>query len=158
MAKTRRKRTSPYQKYHIILEETEERFVSFARKTDSMLLAIVAPLFLPAGSADLPDSIAISREESMGLAHAIDTVQKDTGLPPKLILLIETVGGVGASAYSMARLLRKRFKEIIVFVLHSALSAGTLIACAGDETREQLQQATGRSQRRFESSASISSV
>jgi hypothetical protein len=33
----------------------------------------------------------------------------------------------------MARLLRKRFKEIIVFVLRSALSAGTLIACAGDE-------------------------
>jgi hypothetical protein len=33
----------------------------------------------------------------------------------------------------MARLLRSKFKKITVFVPHFALSAGTMIACVGDE-------------------------
>lgn len=132
MARKSKKR-SPYQQFHITLEERDRKFVKFAKENRSMFLAIVAPLFLPATSLDIPDSVAISREESMGLTHVIDDIQKQTQLPPKLFLLIETIGGVGASAYSMARLLRKKFREIIVFVLHSALSAGTLIACIGDE-------------------------
>ncbi len=136
MAKRSKRRMSPYERYNIIFEETDKKFLEFAKKHNSMLLAIVAPLFLPPALLDIPrqpDSVAISSEETMGLTYIIDHVENESGLPPKLILLIETTGGRGASAYNMARLLRKKFKEIIVFVPHSALSAGTLIACIGDE-------------------------
>lgn len=133
MARKSEKRVSPYQDYKIILEETDKKFVKFAKENDVMLLAIVAPLFLPAGGADIPDAVAISREETMGLSYIIDHVQKEFGLPRKLILLIETIGGSGAAAYNIARLLRVRFKEIVVFVPHFALSAGTIIACIADE-------------------------
>lgn len=136
MAKKHRKRISPYERYRIVFEEKNKRFVKVAKAHNSMLLAIVAPLFLPPALLDAPiqpDSVAISREESMGLAYLIDNVQKEFGLPKKLILLIETTGGSGASAYSIARLLRRKFKKITVFLPHRALSAGTIIACIGDE-------------------------
>ncbi len=132
----RRRRISPYVRYKIILEERDKKYVELARENNSMLLAIVAPLFLPPALLEetvQTDTVAISREENMGITYIIDSVEKEFGLPPKLILLIETTGGSGASAYSIARLLRRKFREIIVFVPHYALSAGTMIACIGDE-------------------------
>jgi hypothetical protein len=132
----RRKKVSPYDEYRVTLEETEKGLLEVAKQENSMLIAVVAPLFLPPGILEAPappEEVAISREESMGLAHIIEDVERNHGLPPGLILLIETIGGNGASAYSMARLLRTKFEKITVFVPHFALSAGTMIACIGDE-------------------------
>ncbi|KPJ51221.1 hypothetical protein AMJ40_00500 [candidate division TA06 bacterium DG_26] len=133
MRKLPKKRVSPYEKYHIILEEKDHKFVAFSKKHNCMLLGLVAPIFLPSAAADMPDSIAISREETMGMTHIVDSVEKEFGLPRTLYFLIETIGGSGAAAYNMARLLRSKFKKIVVFVPHFALSAGTVLACMSDE-------------------------
>ncbi|HDQ05276.1 MAG TPA: hypothetical protein ENN36_00950, partial [Candidatus Bathyarchaeota archaeon] len=51
----------------------------------------------------------------------------------KLMLLVNSPGGLVQSSYKIARALRKTFKEIIVFVPHIAASGGTLLALTGNK-------------------------
>lgn len=132
------KKTSPYERYGIVMEEKELKYLRAAKREESLFLAIVAPLFLPPPSGmesaeERAEEMAISKEESWGVEWLLGQLEKEGKLPDKLYLLIETRGGSGASAYTIARTLRKRFKDIKTFVPHQALSAGTLIAVASDE-------------------------
>lgn len=128
------RRPSPYERFGIVLEEKKPRLIQAAKKYDALMLGVVAPLFLPPALGEpevRAETIAISEEERMGLDHILGRLEPS--LPPNLLLLLETRGGSGAAAYTMARLLRLKFREIKVFIPHQALSAGTLIAVAADE-------------------------
>jgi hypothetical protein len=117
-----------------VLEEKAPQLIQAAKEHDALMLGIVAPLFLPPSPGEpevRAETIAISEEERMGLDHILDRLEPN--LPKNLLLLLETRGGSGAAAYTMARLLRLKFNEIKAFIPHQALSAGTLIAVAADE-------------------------
>jgi len=134
----RKRRVSPYERYGIVMEERELKYRRASKREGGVFLAIVAPLFLPPPSGmetteERVEEMAISEEESWGVEWVMGQLEKKGDLPEKLYLLIETRGGSGASAYTIARILRKRFKIIKAFVPHQALSAGTLIAVAADE-------------------------
>jgi len=70
--------------------------------------------------------------KSSPIETAINIVQEKTDAK-KLLLLVNSSGGLVQSSYKIARALRKAFSEIIVFVPHIAASGGTLLALTGNQ-------------------------
>lgn len=70
--------------------------------------------------------------EEFAVETAINQIQAKTDVR-KLMLLVNSPGGLVQSSYKVARALRKTFKEIIVFVPHIAASGGTLLALTGNK-------------------------
>ena len=70
--------------------------------------------------------------EEFAVETAINHIQTRTDVR-KLLLLVNSPGGLVQSSYKIARALRKAFKEIIVFVPHIAASGGTLLAVTGNK-------------------------
>ncbi len=70
--------------------------------------------------------------EEFAVETAINQIQTKTDAR-KLLLLVNSPGGLVQSSYKIAHALRKAFKEIIVFVPHIAASGGTLLARTGNK-------------------------
>jgi hypothetical protein len=70
--------------------------------------------------------------EEFAVETAINQIQAKTDAK-KLLLLVNSPGGLVQSSYKIARALRKAFEEIIVFVPHIAASGGTLLALTGNK-------------------------
>jgi ClpP class serine protease len=77
-------------------------------------------------------SAQISISEEFGVETAINEIKSRTDVK-KLLLLLNSPGGLVQSSYKVARALRQSFDGIIVFVPHLAVSGGTLVALAGNE-------------------------
>lgn len=89
------------------------------------------PLVVYATSMNVPDPripAYIHREDLIPLGEVLDSV------PGKeLDVLIETPGGLAEVTVEIVKLLRPRFDHVAFIVPHVAMSAGTILAMAGDE-------------------------
>jgi hypothetical protein len=72
----------------------------------------------------------INIPEEFGMEDAINTMKRK-GIK-KIYLLINSFGGTVTSSYKIARMLRKSFSDITVFIPNISASGGTLIALTGN--------------------------
>lgn len=103
-----------------------------SKQQKAVLLAFIAPY---AGRKITPTKIIRAQmglSEEFGMETVIDEIKNETNVS-KLVLLLNSPGGLIQSSYKVARALRNNFEEIIVFVPHIAASGGTLVALTGNE-------------------------
>ena len=64
---------------------------------------------------------------------AIDKIRKKENKSSKLLLVVSTLGGDPDQAYRLARIIKRHYKELRVFVPNMCKSAGTLVCLAANE-------------------------
>jgi hypothetical protein len=109
-----------------------EELTEISKKHDAVLMACIAPYVGIKISPTKTINAQMGLSEEFAVESAINQVQTKTDVR-KLLLLVNSPGGLVQSSYKIARALRKTFKEIIVFVPHIAASGGTLLALAGNK-------------------------
>lgn len=109
-----------------------EELSDISRKNQAVLLALIAPYVGRKVSPTKTISAHMGLSEEFGVETVIDDIKGKTNVK-KLMLLINSPGGLIRSSYKVARALRNSFKEIIVFIPHIAASGGTLVALTGNE-------------------------
>lgn len=75
-----------------------------------------------------PQFLSIAEGDVQGLMEAVHRVEQRS-----LDLIIHSPGGSPTAAEMMVNYLRTRFDDIRVIVPHMAMSAATMVACAGNE-------------------------
>jgi hypothetical protein len=109
-----------------------EKLDEISTKHEAVLMACVAPYVGLKVSPTKTINPQMGLSEEFAVETAINQIQKKTDTK-KLLLLVNSPGGLVQSSYKIARALRKTFKEIIVFVPHIAASGGTLLALTGNQ-------------------------
>jgi hypothetical protein len=99
---------------------------------DTAALAFLMTYFPEQISPTKQSEINIGWLEELGIEQAILSIKKSTGIK-KLLLMINTYGGLVTSSYKIAAAIRDNFEEITVFIPHIAASGGTLIALTGNK-------------------------
>lgn len=80
-------------------------------------------------SADVPpEMVSVSDGDVQGFMEVLHGVKEK-----QLDLILHSPGGSPAAAEACVQYLRAKFDHIRVFVPHAAMSAATMMACAGDE-------------------------
>ncbi len=74
-----------------------------------------------------PEVISISEEDVQGFMEVVHGLKND-----KLDLILHSPGGSPVAAEAIVKYLRKKFDHIRVIVPQGAMSAGTMLACAGN--------------------------
>jgi len=110
----------------------EKELEEISKNHNAVLLACIAPYVGRKISPTKIISAHMGLSEEFAVETVINEIKKQTDCE-KLLLLINSPGGLVQTSYKVARALRKAFKEIIVFVPHMAASGGTLIALTGNE-------------------------
>jgi hypothetical protein len=116
-------------------EETDSAVRNHATKNKVFLLSCIAP-FVPLKVS--PASVIYAElgpPEEFAVESFINRV-KEVNIPKDnrtLELLLHSYGGGVESAYMIAKVLRKNFSKIRVYVPHVAASGATLIAISADE-------------------------
>jgi len=108
------------------------KLAEISKKHDAVLMACIAPYVGLKVSPTKTIGAQMGLSEEFAVETAINQIQVKTDAR-KLLLLVNSPGGLVQSSYKIARALRKTFKEIIVFVPHIAASGGTLLALAGNK-------------------------
>lgn len=106
-----------------------------AKRENCALMAFIAPYAAIRVSPVEMRSASIGLSEEFGIIGTIDKIKSDIARRKKidnLYLLINTPGGLVHSSYKVAKVLRKSFKNIKVFVPHLAASGGTLMSMCGN--------------------------
>jgi len=75
-----------------------------------------------------PNLVSIIDEDIQGFMEAIHGLKGD-----QLDLLLHTGGGLAEAADAIVSYLRQKFKHIRIIIPQAAMSAGTMLACSGDE-------------------------
>ena len=109
-----------------------EKLKQISQKHNAVLMACVAPYIGVKVSPTKTVNAQMGLCDEFAVETAINQIRKKTDIQ-KLLLLVNSPGGMVQSSYKIARALRKTFKEIIVFVPHIAASGGTLIALTGNK-------------------------
>ncbi len=109
-----------------------EKLTEISKKHDAVLMACIAPYVGIKISPTKTINAQMGLSEEFAVETAINQIQAKTDVQ-KLMLLVNSPGGLVQSSYKIARALRKTFKEIIVFVPHIAASGGTLLALTGNK-------------------------
>ena len=109
-----------------------KKLTEISKKHDAVLMACIAPYVGIKISPTKTMNAQMGLSEEFAVETAINQIQAKTDVR-KLLLLVNSPGGLVQSSYKIARALRKTFKEIIVFVPHIAASGGTLLALAGNK-------------------------
>ncbi len=109
-----------------------EKLTEISKKHDAVLMACIAPYVGLKISPTKTINAQMGLPEEFAVETAINLIQAKTDTR-KLLLLVNSPGGLVQSSYKIARALRKTFKEIIVFVPHIAASGGTLLALTGNK-------------------------
>ena len=112
--------------------QLSEKLTEISRKHDAVLMACIAPYVGLKISPTKTINAQMGLSEEFAVETAINQIQAKTDVR-KLLLLVNSPGGLVQSSYKVARALRKTFKEIIVFVPHIAASGGTLLALTGNK-------------------------
>jgi len=112
-------------------QKLSEKLAEISRKHDAVLMACIAPYVGLKISPTKTINAQMGISEEFAVETAINEIQAKTD-NRKLLLLVNSPGGLVQSSYKIARALRKTFKEITVFVPHIAASGGTLLALAGN--------------------------
>lgn len=108
------------------------KLTEISKKHDAVLMACIAPYVGLKISPTKTINAQMGLSEEFAVETAINQIQAKTDVR-KLMLLVNSPGGLVQSSYKVARALRKTFKEIIVFVPHIAASGGTLLALTGNK-------------------------
>jgi hypothetical protein len=74
-----------------------------------------------------PDMISITEEDIQGFMEVVHGLRNN-----KLDCIIHSPGGSPAATEAIVKYLRKKFTDIRVIVPQAAMSAGTMLACAGN--------------------------
>lgn len=74
-----------------------------------------------------PDTLSITEEDIQGFMAVIAGIKGDD-----LDLILHTPGGSPVATEGIVRYLRRKFKNIRVLIPQSAMSAGTMLACAAN--------------------------
>lgn len=114
-------------------EEKDELLTGLARDEGAILMCVVAPYRSIRISPVDEVQASIGLHEEFAFEAVIDEVQSLGLADKKIILLLNTFGGLLHSSFKVARALRTSFKEIEIYVPHIAASGGTLIALTGDK-------------------------
>lgn len=109
-----------------------EKLTEISKKHDAVLMAFIAPYVGLKISPTKTICAQMGLAEEFAVETAINQIQTKTDIR-KLLLLVNSPGGLVQSSYKIARALRKAFNEIIVFVPHIAASGGTLLALTGNK-------------------------
>lgn len=113
-------------------QKLSEKLTQISKKHDAVLMACIAPYVGLKISPTKTINAQMGLSEEFAVETAINQIQAKTDVR-KLMLLVNSPGGLVQSSYKVARALRKTFKEIIVFVPHIAASGGTLLALTGNK-------------------------
>ncbi len=113
-------------------QEMTNQFENLFCKKDCVFLALIAPYVGKKISPSKEAIASLGLSEEFGVETAIESIREITNCK-KLILLINSPGGLVQSSYKIARAIRKNFEEIIVFIPYVAASGGTLISLIGNE-------------------------
>lgn len=113
-------------------QKLSEKLTQISKKHDAVLMACIAPYVGIKISPTKTINAQMGLSEEFAVETAINQIQAKTDVR-KLMLLVNSPGGLVQSSYKVARALRKTFKEIIVFVPHIAASGGTLLALTGNK-------------------------
>lgn len=113
-------------------EEKDPALIRLASEEQAVLMCAVAPLGSVRVSPVSEVYPFIGIHEEFAFEAVIDEVES-TGAPKKLLLLLNSPGGVLHSSFKVARALRMNFDEIEVYVPSVAASGGTMIAIAADK-------------------------
>lgn len=112
--------------------ETDALLVGLAKQESAVLMCAVAPYRSVRVSPVEEIQASIGLHEEFAFEAVIDEIY-DQGLADrKILLLLNTFGGLLHSSFKVARALRSAFKKIEIYVPHIAASGGTLIALTGD--------------------------
>jgi hypothetical protein len=113
-------------------QKLSEKLTKISKRHDAVLMACIAPYVGIKVSPTKTINAQMGLSEEFAVETAINQIQAKTDVQ-KLLLLVNSPGGLVQSSYKIARALRKTFKEIIVFVPHIAASGGTLLALTGNK-------------------------
>ena len=108
-----------------------KKLAEISEKHEAVLMACIAPYVGLKISPKKTVNAQMGISEEFALETAINQIQTKTDFR-KLLLLVNSPGGLVQSSYKIARALRKTFEEIIVFVPPIAASGGTLLALTGN--------------------------
>jgi ATP-dependent protease ClpP protease subunit len=76
-----------------------------------------------------PEFISITAEDVQGFMEVMHGLPVENGLD----LVIHLPGGSGEAAEALVSYVRSKFDDVRVLVPHAAMSAATMLACAGDQ-------------------------
>jgi hypothetical protein len=113
-------------------QQLSKKLTEISKKHDAVLMACIAPYVGLKISPTKTVNAQMGLSEEFAVETAINQIHTKTDAR-KLLLLVNSPGGLVQSSYKVARALRKTFKEIIVFVPHIAASGGTLLALTGNK-------------------------
>jgi hypothetical protein len=113
-------------------QQLSEKLTEISKKHDAVLMACIAPYVGLKISPTKTINAQMGLPEEFAIETAINQIKAKTDAR-KLLLLVNSPGGLVQSSYKIARALRKTFKEIIVFVPHIAASGGTLLSLTGNK-------------------------
>jgi len=114
-------------------EEVDTRLVTFAKKKERLMLAIIASYVPKKISPSEAEFAHLGISEEFGVETTLSQIFESTKKRLPLFLLLNSTGGTVFSSYKTAKAIRESFDDITVFVPHLALSGGTLIALAGNK-------------------------
>ena len=109
-----------------------EKLAEISTKHEAVLMACIAPYVGLKISPTKTVKAQMGISEEFAVETAINQIEAMTD-NRKLMLLVNSPGGLVQSSYKIAHALRKTFNEIIVFVPHIAASGGTLLALTGNK-------------------------
>lgn len=112
-------------------EEKDDLLTALAGDEGAILISAVAPYRSIRVSPADEVQASIGFHEEFAFEAVIDEIRNRGLSDKKVILLLNTFGGLLQSSFKVARALRTSFKEIEVYVPHIAASGGTLIARTG---------------------------
>ena len=113
-------------------ELLSEKLNEISKKHNAVLMACIASYVGIKVAPTKTVNAQIGLCDEFAVETAINQIREQTD-SQKLLLLVNSPGGLVQSSYKIAHALRKAFKEIIVFVPHIAASGGTLIALTGNK-------------------------
>jgi len=113
-------------------QNLSEKLAEISKRHKAVVLACIAPYVGRKISPTKTINAQLGLSEEFAVETVINQIISKTKVK-KLLLLVNSPGGLVQSSYKVARALRKAFKEIIVFVPHIAASGGTLIALTGNK-------------------------
>ena len=109
-----------------------EKLSEISKTHEAIVLACIAPYVGRKISPTKTISAYMGLSEEFAVETVINEINQKTDTK-KIMLLVNSPGGLVQSSYKVARALRKAFEEIIVFVPHIAASGGALLALTGNE-------------------------
>jgi len=110
-----------------------QKLETLAKKEGAILLLFAAPVVGKRITPIYRANPYIGLPEEMGMEYAVTNICSKIHGRRKLLLVIHSNGGAVDSSYKIARLLRRKFEDITIFIPNVAASGATLITLTGNK-------------------------